>query len=340
MLRFETVKILCAASVWIVFFCMNVEAQELQRTSFSFLNVAPTARVSGLGGVNVSLADRDVNLFFSNPALVGDSLQGYGSLNYQFFVADIGNAAFSYLPRLPKLGTVAIGIQHFSYGTIKGFDPAGTPTGDFSASETAIVISKSHQINHFRLGASLKGAFSSLAGFRSSALMLDLGGVFIHPERDLHVGLAVKNLGLVLSDYSGTSESALPLDVQIGATFRPMHMPLRFSLTAYRLIQSKAVNYDQALQTQPSTLQKIFRHFNFGAELLLHRNVNILFGYNYGVHQELKIPQGGGAGLSVGFSARVKSVEFIFSRSTFVAGAAGYALTLSMDAKKMFRRSV
>jgi hypothetical protein len=338
MLRFETVKILCVAFVGVFFFCINAKAQELQRTSFSFLNVAPAARVSGLGGVNVSLADRDPNLFFSNPALVGDSLQGWATLNYQFYVADIGNAAFAYLPRLPKVGTIAVGIQHFSYGTIKGFDPAGTPTEDFSPSETAIVVSKSHQISHFRLGASVKGAFSSLAGFRSSALMVDLGGVFIHPKKDLRVGLALKNLGVVLSDYTPTSAGALPLDLQIGATFKPAHMPLRFSITAYRLIQSKAVNYDQTVQTDPSTIQKIFRHFNFGAELLLHRNVNILVGYNYGVHQELKIPNGGGAGLSVGFSARVKSVEFVFSRSTYVAGAAGYALTLSTDTNRIFRR--
>ncbi len=33
---------------------------------------------SGLGGVNVSLADRDVNFFLSNPALSGDTLSGYG----------------------------------------------------------------------------------------------------------------------------------------------------------------------------------------------------------------------------------------------------------------------
>ena len=40
---------------------------------------------------------------------------------------------------------------------------------------------------------------------------------------------------------------------------------------------------------EPGTLDKIFRHFNFGAEVLLHRNVNLMVGYNYLVHQELKL---------------------------------------------------
>lgn len=77
--------------------------------------------------------------------------------------------------------------------------------------------------------------FSSVAGFRSNALLFDLGGTFVHPEKDLTIGLAIKNVGFVLSEYSGTSDTQLPFDVQAGITFKPKHMPLRFSITAYNL---------------------------------------------------------------------------------------------------------
>ena len=56
--------------------------------SFEFLNVPGNARLAGLGGVNVSLNDKDPNFFWSNPALVSDSLSGYASAGYQFFVAE------------------------------------------------------------------------------------------------------------------------------------------------------------------------------------------------------------------------------------------------------------
>jgi hypothetical protein len=335
----SSIGFIFSLSCVLVFTPENVHGQELQRNAFSFINVTPAARIGGLGGVNVSLTDRDPNTFLSNPSTISDSLSGFASVNYQFYVGDIGHAAFTLLPKIGRAGLIGIGVNHFSYGTIQGYDATGAPLSDFSVSETAIVLSKSHQVRSFRFGVSLKGAFSSLAGYRSSALMADMGGVFINPKENFQIGLVLKNVGFILSDYTETSESALPIDLQLGATIKPEHMPFRFSFTIYRLIQSKAVDYVQNQEADPSTLQQVFRHFNFGGEILLHRNVNILVGYNFGIHQELKLEDAGGsAGLSFGFSARIKSMEFVFSRSTFVAGSAGYAFTLSKDVQRIWKK--
>jgi hypothetical protein len=318
----------------------TVTAQELQRTAFSFLTISPSARTAGLGGVNVSLIDRDAAAFLSNPAVVSDSLSGFGTVNYRFHVADIGHAAFTYLGDFGKAGLFGIAVDHFSYGNIEGYDPAGAPLDDFSASETAIVLSKNHQVGNFRMGASMKGAFASIAGYRSTGLMVDVGGVFLHPDKTWQVGMVLKNLGFMISDFTETSDSALPIDLQIGGTIKPEHMPFRFSLTAYRLIQSRGVEYADNQPGSPGSISKILRHFNFGVELLLHRNVNILAGYNYGIHQELRLENAGGsAGLSFGFSARIRTLEFVFSRSTYVSGSPGYALTMAADLQRViFKR--
>ncbi len=77
--------------------------------SYEFLNVPTNARLAGLGGVNVSYLDKDVNFFMSNPALVSDSLTGWGSMGYQFYVADIGQASFSYAHEFKKVGTIGFG---------------------------------------------------------------------------------------------------------------------------------------------------------------------------------------------------------------------------------------
>jgi hypothetical protein len=304
--------------------------------AYSFLDVPASSRLAALGGYNVSHRDRDVNFFYSNPALLGDTLAGVAAASYQFYVADIGHASFSYAHKFRRLGVIGFGVQHLGYGTIKSYDATGQEIGDFNAGSSALLISKSHTINNFRMGATLKMAFSNLAGFRSSAAMIDVGGIFIHPKKQITVGITLKNIGVVLQEYSETSDTKLPFDVQVGATLKPEHMPFRFSLTAYNLTDR---DNSSNLGITTSGLGKVFRHLNFGGELLLHRNFNILLGYNYGIHQQLKLDEGGGiAGVSMGLLLRIKAFEVVVSRSTYVIGNAGYGFTLSANVEKIITR--
>jgi hypothetical protein len=310
------------------------------KKSFEFLNVPNNARLAAMGGVNISLADRDVNLISSNPALISDTLAGFASVNYQFYIADVGQATVAYAHRFRKIGVVAFGIQHLNYGEIQGYDATGVELMDYKSGETALYMSKSHQVSNFIMGATLKVAFSSIAGYRASALLLDLGGLFVHPEQDFTLGLAVKNLGVVLSDYAETSSSKLPFDVRIGATIKPEHMPLRFTLTAYNLANRYGSDEDAGGGIdEPGAVGKVLRHANVGIEFLVHRNANLMIGYNYLMHQELKMQNAGGlSGFTFGFSARIRSFEFVFSRSSYVVGNAGYAFTVSKNIEEIISR--
>lgn len=310
------------------------------KKSFEFLNVPNNARLAALGGVNISLADRDVNFISSNPTLVGDTLSGFASANYQFYVADVSQSSVFYAHRFKKIGTLGFGVQHLSYGKIKGYDATGAELADYRSGETAVFISKSHQVSNFRLGVNLKMVFSSIAGYRANAMVVDVGGLFVHPHHDFTVGLTLNNIGGVLSEYSQTSSSRLPFDVRLGATLKPEHMPLRFSLTMYNLANAYGSYYnpDNSLD-EPGTVDKILRHVNFGTEVLVHRNVNLMIGYNYLVHQELKQENaGGGAGISFGFSAHIRTFEFVFSRSSYVVGNAGYVFTLTKNIESIVSR--
>lgn len=305
------------------------------KTSYDFLNVPANARLAGLGGVNVSLANRDVNFFFSNPALVTDSLAGFGSAGYTFYVGDIGQAAFSYAHDFNTIGTLTFGVQHVSYGEIPGYDASGAEIGSFKSGETALVVSKSHTAGAFTLGASVKGAFSSIAGFRSAALLLDLGGTFRHPRQDLTVGLVIKNFGFVLSEYSETSETELPFDVQAGVTFKPQHMPIRVSMTAYNLARpGDAYDNPDDADDDAGTLAQVMQHVNFGAEILFHKNVNALIGYNVLRQTELKTESHGG-GITFGVSFRVKAFDIAISRTGYNVSQASYGFTVAADVNKM-----
>lgn len=314
------------------------QAQMSGSHSFTFLDVPGNARLAALGGVNVSLADRDVNFFFSNPALVSDTLAGWGSAGYRFFVAGMGQSSFAYSAHFNRIGALQFGIQHMDYGTLDGYDPSGIELGEFSARETALLVSKSHAISHYRFGLTMKGVFSSLAGFRSAALLFDIGGVFVHPDKDFSVGLVIRNAGFVLSEYSESSRTSPPFDVQLGVTFKPEHMPVRFSFTIHDLADVDDGYYDPEAG-EVSALNKVLRHVNFGAEVLLHRNVSLLAGYNFRLHRELRMEEyGGGAGVTLGFAARVKSFEFTLGRCGYIAGVASYNLTLAADINGMLKR--
>lgn len=308
--------------------------------AFDFLNIASHARAAALGGVNVSLADRDLNFFYNNPSLAGDTLNGFASVGYQFYAGDVGQATFSYAHNFKKLGQFIFGIQHIGYGTLRGFDESGMETLEFDAGETAIMIGKSHQIANFRLGATFKAVFSKIASYRASAMMMDVGGVFKHPDQDFTLGLVIKNIGIVLSEYGKNSTSDLPIDVQAGVSLKPEYMPVRFSLTAFNLVKSDRLYYNaDGNETKPSALKKVFSHLNLAAEILFHRNLNIMVGYNYLTRQTFKLETGGGgSGVSFGFSVLVKPVELVFSRSGYFVGSAGYSFTLSTNINQLLKR--
>lgn len=323
---------ICLIGFFLSFQCL---AQSGGQKSFEFLNIPAHARLAALGGVNVSLTDQDINFMFSNPSLAGDTLAGYASAGYTFYVADIGQSTFSYSHKFRKIGTLFFGVQHMGYGEIDGYDPSGFPTGSFKSSETALVIGKSHQIANFRIGANLKTVFSTIAGFRSSALMMDLGGTFIHPSKDLKAGLVIKNFGVVLSEYSETSDTELPFDVQAGVSFKPEHMPLRFSLTAYNIVNTSAYDNPQDDEDNVGSFNKVMQHVNLGTEILLHRNVHVLFGYNALKQQELKTQNTGGNGFTAGAALKIKSFDIVVSRSSFSTGNAAWAFTLAADMNRI-----
>jgi hypothetical protein len=324
-----------AGAIWL--FCLCA-ADLYAQPSFQFLKLPVSARMAAMGGVNVSLADRDINFFFSNPGLSGDTMAGVASVGYQFLFGGAGQGAASYAHRFNKLGTLTFGVRHINYGTVTAYDDAGFETGDFSAGESALVVGKAHQVGNYRIGGSFKTIFSTIAGYGAAAVAIDLGAVFIHPREDFTVGIVLANMGLVLSDFVEERRSRLPFDVQAGATFKPQHMPVRFSLTAFNLTDDVLISERNGEQA-PDVFEEIFSHLNFGGEILLHRNFNILVGYNYLNHRLLKLESGGGgAGLSAGLSAAIRDFEFAVSRVGYVAGKASYNFTLSTNINRHFKK--
>lgn len=316
----------------VFFFVLMSLTKSYAQSSFDFLDKPGTARLDALGGENVSTADEDVNSLYTNPALVGDSLSNFSAANLKFFPAGVSQSSIAYARSFDRVGMVLFGINRVNYGSIDSYDETGAYVGTYKAGETSIVVGKSHTIGNFRLGATMDAAFSSISGYHATALAFNLGGVFVHPNEDLQVGLLLENAGFILKEYSETSSSQLPTDVKAGITYKPTHMPARFIFTAYQIVPQRRDTLNMRSGQPLTSLDKAFGHLNVGMELLIHRNFNILVGYNFLRHQQLSLEEGSGlSGFSVGLNGRVNSFEFVLARSSYFAGQAGYSFSIAVN---------
>lgn len=280
-------------------------------------------------------------MFLSNPALLSEHAHLHASLNYQAYLADMNYSSLAYTHHWEKAGTWGFGLQYMNYGSFVGFDEAGNEATDFKARDYAFTIGHKQKIGLFTLGGNLKLVQSSIDSYVATALLLDVGGVYKHPEKEFVVGLLMKHLGVTLSDYHEHSDTRLPLDVQVGTSFKPEHMPIRFTFTLYNLPKGNITYFDPAWnnnQDAPGFVDKMFRHMTVGAEILLSKNVNLRAGYNHLVRKELKLDEtSGGAGFSLGFLVRVKAFELAYAKRFYHIAGGADSFTLTSDLSKIIK---
>lgn len=307
--------------ILLTFWSGFILAQPAGGNGFSILNFSSGARVSALGGNAVGLSTDDLVLATENPGLVDSIAIGDFSLGYSPFFGGINLLQAHYAFEVSGVGPFVGSISYLNYGEFTQTDLVGNDLGVFSPQDYLLQISKSHRLGSFSIGSTLKFVHSSIAGFGSSAIGLDLGGAYIHPIENLTVGVVIKNLGFVIEDFSG-AENSLPLDLQVGIGFRPKYMPVRFSATVHSLVNDNLSYFNDGIDdvSDPSGLDKAFRHVNLGLEFLVGQSVNLLVGYNHLRREELRQVQGAyGAGISFGLMIKIKKLQFRFSRATYHA---------------------
>lgn len=300
------------------------------QNSFSFLNMPNQARVNALGGINISVSGQDLNFITSNPALLDSSQRGQIGMSYSPYLAQSNYLTLNYAPQIRSKGTWAFSLQNLNYGTFQGTDAVGNQTNEFSANDFVLAGVYARKEKYITFGVSAKLVGSVLESYNSIALTTDWGATFRHPVHEFSIGLAAKNVGYVLKSY-GTIRPDIPFDLQLGATFKPKYMPVRFSLTGHHLyvfdisynnIESNYIFDEKGnkIQKKISTADKISRHFVIGTELLIHKNFNLLFGYNFLRRKELLVNGlGGAAGFSFGASLRIKKIDLCISHAMLTA---------------------
>lgn len=266
-----------------------LSAQESQ-TAYNFLRLPVSAHAAAVGGDNVTIVEDDAALMFSNPALLSSVSDKTIGLNVMTYMAGATTASATFNRTVGERASWAVSGQYMNYGKMRHTDANNNQLGEFSARDIAVAGYFSYMLNdRFAGGITAKFLTSHIGDYNSIGAGIDLGLNYYDPNHDWSLSVVAKNLGGQLKAYDDEYDP-MPIDIQIGASKRLAHTPLRVSAT---LVDLTHWNYH------------FFNHLVLGVDASISQNFWLGLGYNFRRADEMEIntTEGGSthlAGFSVG----------------------------------------
>lgn len=338
------------------------------RSVFSFLSLPVSSRINALGGSNVSLSDGDISMGMCNPALLHDQSHMTLQLNYSYYLPGtmFGSALYGHNfgrssiekpaegePDKPNY--FAVGFHYLDYGRMQYADERGNLTGGtFGARDILIDVMYARQLGPmFKVGVTLKPVYSIYESYSSFALGADVGGHFQTPDSTFQMGLVLANIGWQLkgfySEDGGSNHEILPLNLQLGLTYRIKHAPLRFHMQIHNM-QTWYLNYEwTSLDKSPTTgdyishdikwYDMLFRHTIWTIEVVPKSDkFYIALSYNHRRRAELQLTdQRSLAGFSIGAGVKIKQARVAFAMSQLTKSNFSYQLGLTLDINSLMK---
>lgn len=257
-------------------------------TFYSFLDIPSSTLAYGLGGMNISNIDDDINASDRNPGLLGPEVDMQIGINYMRYVGESDFAGVKFGRRAGDHGAWAAGVQYFGYGSVRGADVNGVLTGDFSPKDMVMSATYAHDITDcWRGGATLKYVYSAYDAYSAMALATDLGVNYYDADRDFSFSAVIANLGGQVKRFDRRYER-MPADLRIGLSKGLSSLPLILSVTAHDLTRWHLPYYDNgdgtagsAPQVKDKFMGNLFRHLVFGADLRPSESFSLGLGYNH-----------------------------------------------------------
>lgn len=317
------------------------------RAIYNFLTATPEARVAALGGKNYAQNDSTLEFAIHNPALINESMHGQLSLNAVSHPTGIFFGSTRYAHSFDKAGTFTAGVLVADYGTFDGRDPLGVQMGDFGAVDLAFQFGYAYAIDeNWRVGANMHIINSAYERYSSFGLATDLAVLYSVHEKRLDVSLVAHHLGAELNSYSG-ERGSLPFNLSLTVSNRFEHLPFRWFITADNLHTPDVSFVNPANATRDpssnmrvdediSTLNRVARHFSFGAELAPSKGFHFGIAYDLRRANEMRTAAfRSSAGLSLGLGFRVKKVKFDYARNVMhIAGASNlFSINILLNQK-------
>ena len=308
-------------------------------TAYNFLNVTSSARVYGLGGVNITSVHDDLITTDQNPALLGPEMNMQAGINYMRYIGGSNFAGVRFAHSASERGAWSAGIQYFGYGTIKAADQTGAIYGNISPKDIAFSGAFSYDITgRLRGGINLKMLYSNYDEYSAFALATDLGINYYDDERDLSLSAVVANLGGQIKRFTSQYDR-LPIDVRLGWAQSFGELPIRFSVTAWNLTKWHLPFYQTGDGTaadggsiKDTFSSNLFRHLVFGAEFIPSDRFYINLGYNYKTRTDMSTySRNFLSGFSVGAGMKVRMFGIAIALAQPHTGATTFMLNISTN---------
>ncbi len=328
---------------------LSLQAQTGGRAVYQFLRLAPSARITALGGNLISVRDDDVNLAYGNPALLNQGMHQALSFSHNFYPGGIQNGYAVYGHHVPKWDlTLHGGLQYVQYGDFPATDEMGVQTGEFKASEYALTVGAGKQLyERLSVGANLKFVSSQLESYNSAGFAGDLAATFFDTTSRFALSLVMRNIGGQVSAYREDNPEKLPFDMQLGLSHRLRYLPFRISII-YHDLHRWNILYDDPNSEEPTDfsgetpepnkgslfVDNLFRHFIFSGELLFGKNepVRLRVGYNHQLRQELSVVNFRSlTGFSFGVGIKINRFRIDYGRGIYHLGGGLNHFTLSTN---------
>lgn len=313
--------------------------------AYNFLNVPSSITSYGLGGLNITNVDDDVNNIDMNPALLGPEMSKMIGINYMRYFGGSNFAGVKFSNGVNEHSAWGVGVQYFGYGSMKYADVGGNVTGEFSPKDLAVSAYYSHDIRgNWRGGVALKVLYSVYDEYAAFALATDLGINYFDPDRDLSFSFVVANLGGQIKRFTD-SYDRLPFDLRLGWAKSFGSLPIRFSVTAWNLTKWKLPYYESGdgsesgePELKDSFSSNLFRHLIFGAEYVGGENFRIGLGYNYKTRTDMSTySRSFLSGFTLGASIRVKMFGIGIAFAQPHKGATTFMFNLSTSINDFIR---
>ncbi len=339
-----------------VFLCVQggLRAQ-FGRSSFTFLDMANSARIGAMGAEFLSARDADITLSLSNPSLITDEIHNHLAFNYVNYFNGTNYGFASYSRTFKDVGSFAVHAQFGNYGKIHVTDEYDQRSGMASANDVALIVGWGRELDsHFTIGANFKMIYSNIEAYHAFGMAVDVSATYANTSRLFAVSLLLRNMGGALKSYSGDGYTRMPFEVAVALSQRIPHTPLRIFFE-FPNLQKWRLNYEDPYAEKDlisgevkkrsggaDFFDNLARHVVVGLEIIPYRGFYIRASYNYMRSRDMMMPaKAGVVGFSWGVGFRISKFNISYSRSKFHRlGSPNFiSLTLDLDAFNKHRKT-
>lgn len=267
--------------------CLISKAQD-GSTAYNYLNITSSARIYGLGGINITAVEDELSVTDQNPALLGPEMDNQILVDYMLYMGGSNFAGARYARAINDRGTWSAGIRYFGYGNITAADEFGNINGTFSPKDVNFNAAFSYDItDRLRGGIALKFLYSSYEEYSALAIATDIGINYYDPDSEFSASVVLANAGGQVKRFNDTHDR-LPFDIRLGIAKIFPGLPIRFSITAWNLtkwhlpyLETGDGTTTEPFKKKDSFSSNLFRHLVFGVDFVPSERFFVALGYNY-----------------------------------------------------------